>query len=289
MTHWPAAGRALSRQLVAESYKVLTTRLWWALLIPVAAIAVLVGFIGAAIAGLPDVVDTAGTIAPAMALTVPISMKQASVFAVVLGLVGGAGEFRHRTISTSYLTGASRGAVLAAKAAVHAGFALVYGVTTFACCALGAVIDSGTQSFPPAADMVAIAAAGTAGVIGWCVLGVGLGMLIGNQVAALVTVLVYVLVAEGLIGLVLRIPRLGLAELSHYLPGAGSTALQTGHGIAIFARSFGEDEFVVEQAVQALVGRSGQLSWAAGGLVLTGYAALAVAAGWLVGGRRDVS
>jgi ABC-2 type transport system permease protein len=289
VTGWQGAGRALGRQLTAEVLKVLTTRLWWALLIPVAAIAALIGFIGAAVAGLPDVLDSAGTFAPATALTVPISMKQTSVFAVVLGLVGGAGEFRHKTISTTYLTAASRGTVLAAKAVVHAGLGLLYGLTTFACCTLGAVINSGDQSFPPVADTVSIAAAGGAGVAGWCVLGVGLGMLIGNQVAALVTVLVYVLVAEGLIGLVLRIPRLGLAELAHYLPGAGATALQTGHGIATFARSFGEEELIVGQAVQSLVGQSGQLSYTAGGLLFAGYTMLSVAAGWLAGRRRDIS
>ena len=279
----------MSRLILAEVYKVFTTKLWWVLLIPVALIAVVIGYAGAAIAGLPAVLEETGTTVPAVALTVPISMKQTTIFAVIVGLIGGAGEFRHKTITTSYLTGSSRGAVLAAKTVVHAGLGLLYGLATFACCSLGALISSGTDSFASATDTLAIAAAGCAGVIAWCVLGVGAGMLIGNQVAVLIVVLVYKLFLEGMLSLILRIPQLGLGDVPPYLPGAGSTALQTGHGIAAFARTFGDEEYGVREGLEGLLGTAGQLSWWAGGLLIASYAALFVAAGWLAGDRRDVS
>jgi ABC-2 type transport system permease protein len=279
----------MSRLLLAEVYKVFTTKLWWVLLIPVVVIAAVIGYAGAAIAGLPAVLEEAGMTVPAVALTVPLSMKQSTIFAVVLGLIGGAGEFRHKTITTTYLTGSSRGAVLAAKTAVYAGLGLLYGVATFAFCSLGALVSSGTDSFPSVTDTLVIAAAGCVGVMAWCVLGVGVGMLFSNQVAVLIVALVYMLFLEGLIGLILSIPALGLDDVPRYLPGASSTALQTAHGIAAFASTFGDEQYVVRDSAEALVGNAGQLSWWAGGLLIACYAAVFVGAGWLVGDRRDIT
>jgi len=279
----------VSRLLLAEVCKVFTTKLWWALLIPVVVIAGVIGFTGAAIAGLPAVLEETGTTVPAVALTVPISMKQTTIFAVILGLIGGAGEFRHKTITTTYLTGSSRGAVLAAKTITYAGLGLLYGVATFGFCSFGALISSGTDSFPSAADTLMIAAAGCAGVTAWSVLGVGIGTLISNQVAVLIVVLVYTLFFEGLLSLVLRIPQLGLDGVPPYLPGAGSTALQTDHGITAFAETFGDEAFGVRDGLESLVGTAGQLSWWAGGLLFAGYAAMFLAAGWLAGRQRDIT
>jgi ABC-2 type transport system permease protein len=279
----------VSRLVVAELLKVFTTKLWWALLIPVAVIAMVIGFAGAAIAGIPDLVEQAGRTSPAVALTIPISMKQTTTFAVVLGLIGGAGEFRHKTITTSYLTAPSRGTVLAAKTIVHGALGALYGLVTALLCALGAMVRSGTDSFPSASETLVIAVVGVVGVALWSVLGVGAGTLLGNQVAALVTVLVYLLLAEGLISLILRIPQLGLSDIPPYLPGSGSTALQTEHGIRAFADTFGDEAFAVNDALTSLVGTTGQLSWWAGGLLFAGYTAAFVAGGWAAARRRDIT
>jgi ABC-2 type transport system permease protein len=279
----------VSRLLLAEIYKVLTTKMWWILLIPVVVITAVIGYAGAAIAGLPAVLEEIGTTAPAVALTLPVSMKQTTTFAVILGLIGGAGEFRHKTITTTYLTGSSRGAVLAAKTLTYAGLGLLYGVATFASCTLGALLSSGTDSFPSAMDTLMIGVAGSAGVLAWCILGVGIGTLISNQVVVLIVVLVYKLFFEGLLSLMLRIPQLGLDDLARFLPSAGSTALQTGHGIAAFARTFGDEEYGMREGLEALVGTAGQLSWWTGGLLFAGYTALALAGGWLAARQRDIT
>lgn len=279
----------MSRLVVAEFLKVFTTRVWWALLIPVAVIAAVVGFTGAALAGLPDLVDELGRTTPAVALTLPISMKQTTIFAVILGLIGGAGEFRHKTITTSYLTGSSRTAVLAAKAIVYGTMGALYGLVTASLCVLGAMARSGADSFPSAGQTLVIAVAGVAGVVLWAVLGVGIGALVSNQVGVLIIVLVYMLFAEGIISLLLRIPQLGLSDVAAYLPGSSSTALQTTHGIVVFSDSFGDESVAVYDAVEALVGSTGQLTWWGGGLLFATYAAVFLTGGWLVGDRRDIS
>lgn len=277
----------MNRLLLSEFHKVFTTKLWWALLIPVAAIALLLGFAGAAVAGLSAIVEDAG-LTPAIALTMPLSMEQTTVFAAVLGVIGGAGEFRHRTIGATYLTASSRGTVLAAKAIVHAGLGVLYGVVTAVLCTAGAMVRSGTDTFPSTTDTLAIAAAGIVGVAGWCVLGVGIGMVVNNQIAVLVVVLVYMLFAEGLIGLLLGTV-LGADDLPKYLPGSGSTALQTDHGITVFASTFDDEAFGVREVVESLVGSADQLSWWGGGLLFAAYTAAFVAAGWFVGERRDIT
>jgi ABC-2 type transport system permease protein len=279
----------VKRLLLAESLKVLTIKLWWALLIPVAVIAAVIGFAGAAIASLPDVIQEVGRTAPTVAITMPLAMQQTTIFAMVLGVIGGAGEFRHKTITTSYLTAPSRGAVLVAKAIVYGGLGLLYGLATALLCMAGAMTSVDAGAFPSAGDTVIIAAVGTAGVIIWTVLGVGVGFLISSQAAVLIIMLIYMLFAEGLISLVLRIPQLNTEDVVPYLPGAASTALQTDHGIAAFAESLNEDAFMVEEALEALVGTQDQLSWWAGGLVFACYAALFLAGGWFFGRRRDIS
>lgn len=279
----------MTRLLLAEVYKVFTTKLWWALLIPTVVIAAVCGFAGAAIATLPSVVEETGRTTPAVALTLPIALQQTTIFAMVAGLIGGAGEFRHRTITTTYLTGSPRGAVLAAKAIVYGGLGVAYGLVTALVVMLGALANSGTAAFPAAPDTLVITAAGTAAVAIWAVFGVGIGTLITNQVAVLVVVLIYMLFLEGLISLILRIPQLRLEDVAAYLPGAGSSALQTDHAITTFAAGFGDEAFGVREGLEAVVGSPDQLSWLGGGLVFAGYAALFLAGGWLAGRRRDIS
>jgi ABC-2 type transport system permease protein len=279
----------VTRLLVAESVKVFTTRLWWALLIPAAMVAAVLGFAGAAIAGLPDLVRDAGFVTPAVALSMPLAMQQTTIFAVVLGVVGGAGEFRHRTVTTTYLTAASRGAVLAAKTVVYAALGLLYGAVTALLCAAGAMLDSGADSFPGAADTLTIAAAGALGVVAWCVLGVGIGTLVTNQVAVLVLVLVYKLFVESMLSLLLGVSGEPAEDVVKYLPGPTAASLQTDHGITVFARAFGDEAFVTREIVETFVGTPDQVSWWGGGLLFAVYTAAVVAAGWVVGLRRDIT
>jgi ABC-2 type transport system permease protein len=279
----------MTRVLAAELVKIFTVKLWWGLLIPVGVIAALAGFADAAIAGIPEIVAQAGGTAPALALTLPLSMKQTTIFAVLLGLIGAAGEFRHKTITTAYLTAPSRTSVLAAKAIAYGALGFGYGVVTALLCSVGALLSSGTDSFPSAAEWLTITAAGTTAVIMWAVLGVGIGSLISSQVAGVVLVLVYLLLVENLVSLILRLPQLGWEEIPPYLPGPAAIALQTDYAITAFVRHFSGGPFGLRQVVEAIIGTAGQLSWVAGGALFLGYTALALAGGWLVSRRRDIS
>jgi ABC-2 type transport system permease protein len=111
---------------------------------------------------------------------------------------------------------------------------------------------------------------------------VAVATLTGNQVAALVIVLGYALGAEGLVSLLLN--RSDAAALTPWLPGnAGDVAL---YGLP--ARAVAPEGFDVE-LVASLAGVTAPPAWWVALLVLAGWTAVATAAAWWVGGRRDVT
>jgi hypothetical protein len=127
------------------------------------------------------------------------------LFILLLGVMGIAGEWRHRTITSSVLAAPDRLRLLAAKlisyAVAGAALSLIVTVTIMA---VGTIIlslrDKPTLDVVPLLDVLWRNLVGAAylGAIGVCI-----GALLRNQVAALVGVLVvFVIVEPTLLGLV---------------------------------------------------------------------------------------
>jgi hypothetical protein len=143
-----------------------------------------------------------------------------------------AGEFRHQTVTQTFLVTPDRGRVVAAKLVAYplAGIALALVTLAFtAAVAAGWLAAKGiTPSLPDArlglayVRMVGVALLGTAlcGLVG-----VGVAALVRNQVAALVGILVWVLVVEGLLLSLLNAPSLG-----KWLPSAAAAAITSPGG-----------------------------------------------------------
>ena len=122
--------------------------------------------------------------------------------ALPLGILGMAGEFRHQTVTQTFLVTPDRGRVAAAKLVAYplAGIALALTIVAFtAAVAAGWLAAKGIT--PSLLDarlgrvlLGAMLAAGLCGLVG-----VGVGALVRNQAAALVGVAVWVLVVEGLL------------------------------------------------------------------------------------------
>lgn len=145
---------------------------------------------------------------------------------LVMGVIMVAGEFRHKTITPTFLVGPRRSRVLAAKAVVAAGVGLVMGVVfTAAAAGLGAVLIAargypvriGSDGIPRMLVLMAV------GLAAWAVFGLGFGALLRNQVAAIMVALALVTIVEGLLGLFLRWAHLGW--IAKALPAAASTAI----------------------------------------------------------------
>ncbi len=262
----------------SEYRKIFSTKLWWGLLIPVALTALLFNLAGGGFANV--VADRPGGVElPVAPITLGLTMSFTATFAAIFGALAVSSEHRHRTITTTLLTGSSRQAVLGAKLVAHGSIGLLYALATVLFGALGAAIGGGR--FADAGTFLAVAGHGCLAVLLWTLLGIGVGSLIGNQVAAVLALVLYSLIVDPLIGGFLAAADIpGVAD---YLPDGASAALTTDIALRQLAGSELPAELGVGLSAFATV------PWWAGGLVLAGYAVLLVGLGGLAVVRRDIT
>jgi hypothetical protein len=264
----------------AEFRKAFSTKLWWALLVPVVVVSVLVNLSGRLFAAI-TADEQSGVGVPIVLGTLAYALASTSIFGVIYGLVTATAEFRHRTITTTYITARGRGRVLAAKAvctaaigALYAAVAVVVGVPA------GLVVGS---ALPGVGALAALTAVGLVVAALWAVLGTALGTVISNQAAALVVTLLYLLVAEALLALLLgSSDNPVVARLAAYLPGkAGSVA-----GYDVAGRALLGDG---AQLAGTLALVSSPPPWWGALLVLAAWTAAAMATAQVVARRRDIT
>jgi hypothetical protein len=265
----------------AEFRKAFSTKLWWALLVPVVVVSALVNLSGGLLtASLADV--HAGTGVPPILLgSLAYALSLTSVFATLYGLVTATAEFRHRTITTTYLTTRGRGRALTAKAVSTAAVGAIYAaVTVVVGVPAGLVVGS---ALPDVGALAAVTAVGLVVAALWAVLGTALGTAISNQATALVVTLLYLLVAEALLALLLgSSDNPVVARLAAYLPGkAGSVAVYDVAGRAMVGDG--------TQLAELLAGVSSPPPWWGAVLVLAAWTAAAAAMAQVVGARRDIT
>jgi ABC-2 type transport system permease protein len=277
----------MGRLIKAEFLKVFTTKLWWALLIPAAVLSLAFTWGGAAIGVLGEVQEDVGGALP---LSLPFfaqGINFATVFAMILGGTAVTSEIRHKTITTSYLTGPSRGAVLAAKLIVFSAVGAVYGLACMLSATLGAVFG---DNFPDAADWFLLAGTGVVAMIMWTLLGVGLGALIGNQVGTTVGLLLYVLVAEPIIAAVLR--GNDAAAVPGFLPNTAGGNMVTNLSLDLFIEGLPGDPGRNQRdydEIREFFNLDEAPVWWASGLIFIGYALVIGLVGWLVAKKRDIT
>lgn len=212
------------RLLASEWRKVTTTKM----LVSLAAISLvftavnvatllLVG--SGALPGMPQSGDGDLLLDPEFIGTVLGEAGAAATFVLVLGIIAMTGEFRHMTITSTFLATPRRGRVLGAKLALFAvlgaGLAVANVVLAVTLTAIALV---GREHAPITAGTVASVLVGAVvGMTLYAVLGVSLGAVIKNQVVAIALALVWVLLVEGLFGVL-------LPEVGKWLPGGALNA-----------------------------------------------------------------
>jgi hypothetical protein len=145
------------------------------------------------------------------------------VIAAVLGVIGITGEYRHLTATPTFLSVPRRGTVIGAKLALYfltglllgvlcIGAALAVGVPWMS--ARGIEADIGSDS------TVRIIVGGIVAVAIFGIIGVGVGALLRNQVAAVVGLVIYLFLIEGILS---AIPK--VQEAYPYLPGGAAAGL----------------------------------------------------------------
>jgi ABC-2 type transport system permease protein len=256
----------------SELTKILTTRLWWGLLIGVVLFAGLQAAASAAFAGVdpgagqPTTpgLDDAGSLRGVYAAA---AFSGAYIFALVIGVTGMTSEHRYETATPTFLATPRRVRVVVAKAVAHlvvgVGYGLVAVLTAFLAGGLVILLrghDLGLTS-PGLWRAVALA---VLAVALWTLVGIGIGTLIRNQVAALLVAVAVTFLVEPLVSLGLYAA--DLDAVGKFLPSTASSAVTSPPSV------YGE-----------------LLPWWAGALVLGAYAALFAAVGVWLSVRRDVT
>jgi hypothetical protein len=264
----------------AEFRKVASTKLWWALLIPVALLSSMINLFGGVFtAAFPEeqLPLLLGSIAYALGMT--------SVFAAVHGLVAAAGEYRHRTITTTYLTTRGRAPVLLAKMLVSASVGGSYAVATVVVGVLAGVAADAGAAFPGAGPLLATTLIGVAVSALWGALGAAFGTAVNNLVSALVSLLLYLMVGELLIGALLdEAESETTRSLASFMPGnAGEVAV---YGIPAEELA---GPVTGPQVVELLAGVTSPPAWGVALLVLATWTAAVGVVGWQVAARRDIT
>jgi ABC-type transport system involved in multi-copper enzyme maturation permease subunit len=245
----------------AELLKLRTTRTTgWLLLATIGTEALMLGFSipkrGAQDALVP--LDDPGLLAAIVGTGLLISQVLVAVF----GVMAFSQEYRYQTITSTYLVEPRRPRILLAKLVAATLFSAVVVVATLVLVVPFAVIliDSRDGNATVGAQFWQVVGAGFVVLAATAAIGVVVGALVRHQIVAVVGVLVWMLVVEQVI--IQALPQLG-----RWMPvGATMSMMQQG-------QESGLDEL---------------LPPAAGGLVLLGYAVVAITLAVVVTPRRDV-
>jgi ABC-type transport system involved in multi-copper enzyme maturation permease subunit len=270
----------LTRAVRSELLKFFTTRLWWGMAIGVAvsgaAFALLFGILytsesflessGGGFGG-GQIVATDTQIANSV-YTAGLSVGY--LLMLVIGVVQIGSEYRHRTITSTFLSQPHRPRVMLAKVVALVVIGAGYGLLSLVGSVLvGAVTlqARGAEPFPSGQVLRTLLLSLL--VLGlWALIGLGVGILIPNQVAALLIAVGVAWIVEPLLGLAISAWDFGQEHLAPYLPSAATQAIVNGAQASADAA---------------------RLSWWAGALALAAWAAAFAGAGVARAVRQDIS
>lgn len=270
----PVAGSPVSGGSVAgmraalriELRKLVTTRTWWILALAAVAVAVLVTVLtvaGSDTSRHPPLDIFTGALIG--------GVQTAYMLTAIAGITSVAGEYRHRTATASYLAVPHRGRLISAKLLVLGGYGLMVGVVVVGICSAiaGPWLSSRDvlNGSLGASGVTRAVVGGTVAIAIMTAVGVAIGALLRNQIAAVAALLIYLFAIEQ------TVSSISITQSIYpYLPGGAVQALAfSGH------RAFG-----------SATGPVLLNPWVAA-LVLIGYAVVITAVAVRTSVRRDVS
>lgn len=182
-----------------EFLKLRTTRLWWGLALALLGLSALIAILTLVFAD-----DT-----PGFALSGELAQRSLfgsagfnSTFALVFGIIGMAGEYKQGTITPTFLAAPQRWRVVVAKAVAYAIGGFLLGLSSsllVAGISYAGLAIRDIDVVMPASEVFELLGGSTATAAFYGVLGVAVGAVIPNQIAALIGALVEQLIAEPLL------------------------------------------------------------------------------------------
>jgi ABC-2 type transport system permease protein len=263
-----------TRVVRTEYTKVTSTRMWWVLAL------VLFGYVGLSAAAIALVFgfqaqDQGIPFDSLPPLIYSFASSVGYVFPLLIGALAVTNEFRHQTLTPTFLALPRRGGVLGGKLVTAVLFGAFYGIVgLLSAVGLGALILSLFDIDPllGASDTWALIARVVIAMALWGAIGVGVGALIPSQVGSIVVILAFTQFVEPILRLAAGLVK-ELGDVAQFLPGAASDALV---GASFFSVAGGPMAGPI-------------LEWWQGGLVLAGYAVLFTVIGYATSWRRDVT
>jgi len=249
----------MTRLIRAEALRLATTRTYW--LLAAGAIALIAG----AVALTAAATSFTGGISPARQVLAIAGLAQ--TVALIAGALSVTGEFRHKTITPAVMITPRRTPLLAAKLITLASAGLLFGLAATGMATAITLPLLAARHLPagiPDTGTAAMIAGGAVATALCAALGTGVGAIIRNQAGAIIAVLALLYVAEPLLGF---IPHLGPAIQQYGLGGLAAATTRTA-GFPSSAHLFGQP---------------------AAGLILAGYAAVALLTGAALLRRRDIT
>jgi ABC-type transport system involved in multi-copper enzyme maturation permease subunit len=245
----------MTAQFFSELRKLTTTRSAYALL---AALVAIIGLGTVAVITDGSEVNLAAPLQQQAFLNVVLSITP--LFALLLGIRSFTDEFRFGSIVPTLLANPNRARVLGAKVAAAAAGGVALGITALVTAmAIGVPLllgDGWQLAWSPVA-YGEVAGRLLAATVLWSAIGVGLGLAVRHQVAAVAGALVWMIAGEGIVaGL--------LPDVARYFPGSAGYAL-----VGVNAGTL--------------------LATGTAALVLTAYAVVAIVAGGTLMRRRDIT
>jgi ABC-2 type transport system permease protein len=265
-----------ARAVHAELRKFFTTRLWWGMALGVflsgAAFALLFGILltsDAAASGDANGIPTGDAVQVANSVYTG-GLSVGYLLMLTIGVIQIGAEYRHHTITTTFLAVPRRATAMLAKVVALLAIGVGYGVVSLVgSVTVGALTLRlrGEDAFPSEEVLRTIALSLL--VLGlWALIGLGVGILIPNQVAALLIGVGVAWIVEPLLGLAIKASDFGREHVAPFLPSEAT------NGIVNAVQSSPDDV---------------RLAWWAAALTLAAWAALLSGVGILLTVRRDVS
>ncbi|MFD9896035.1 ABC transporter permease [Amycolatopsis sp. NPDC059027] len=287
----------------AEFRKTLTLNTWWVLLIPLVVVSFGLTFVWGRITNnfasyigrgtAREIAASVGLNADALPvgmLAIAHGVNIAQIIPALFGVFALAGEYRSKTITTTFLTAPNRLTALSAKMLTYIMWGVLYGLVSFGVSALATVLSVDSGRLPSGPQWLAALGGTVLASVLVMLFGIGFGAVLRNVTLAVVLLLVWFLIVEN----VLVVSMWGVTDvLGGILPNGTANGIVGG----IAANAFGINTLNLPDGVdhwsqlglQLAAGAPGVFSWWASALIFFAWTMVFFAAGWAGNQRRDIT
>jgi hypothetical protein len=271
--------------VLSEIRKVFTTRLWWGMLLGMAVLAGLIALGFAALVGTDFGADPSTGANPFAEMNVGTAQliynagliqNFTTLFPLALGVLLITSEYRHQTITATFLSTPRRWVVLVSKTVAVVVIGVIYAVTHAAASVGGGaamLAGKGHETLLGEPEVWRSLGIGVLAFVVWTMLGFGFGMLVRNQVAAVLIAVGFSLIGQIALNIIFAVA--DWIPAARWLPGN----LTTGMLITVDPTGGVSDPSSQPYFEQ----------WWLSAIILVGYAAVLATVGSVLTTRRDIT